>query len=152
MLARTSGYLKNPTYVSADKRNSSKGFLNMPIDQEKIDKLVSEELLEGTPAGDGIGSQTLNLSKDGCEDFNIQNIDVEESKETKNLPLFLSLSGDALSAYTEAYDELTKMTLEKDTNMFAPADVEDAQISKQSNSVDSCHYYEGSQMLMLSTH
>ncbi|GLJ16140.1 hypothetical protein SUGI_0269100 [Cryptomeria japonica] len=145
VLTRTSGFLKNQIYLPADKKNSSKEYLKMPINQEKIDKLLIKELLEGTPTGDGIGSQTLNLTKVGCEDFNLQNIDVEDSNETKNLPLFLSLSGDALSAYTEAYDELMKMTLEKGTNMFASADVEDAQLSKQSVSVDSCHCYGGSE-------
>eukprot|EP01018_Ginkgo_biloba_P013818 Gb_02598 [translate_table: standard] len=112
--------------------------VDVPLYQKEIGPCFSKELSEGSPIGDELTidcysqSQLVNFNKAGSEDLNAQNNDDEESKGNLNLPLFLTLSGDALTAYNEAYNDFTKVMTEKGASVFDSAEVKDAPLSKHS--------------------
>lgn len=127
--ARRPKYLENQSDHSAGIR-SSKASSNIPVNQKEACHLIIKELSEGS------GFQAVDLNEACSEAKENQNTDDKESQENQNLPLFLTLSGDALSAYNEVYDEFMKASSEKEVTMFDSAEIKEVPPSKQSIVVD----------------
>lgn len=123
-------YLESQSGYSAGNRSSLKASSNIPYNQKEVCHCIIEELSEGS------GSQAMDLNGACSEAKQNQNTIDKESKENQNLPLFLTLSGDALSAYNEAYDEFMKVSSEKEVTMFDSAEIKDVPPTKQSFVVD----------------
>lgn len=123
-------YLESQSDYSAGNRSSLKASSHIPYNQKEVCHRIIKELSEGS------GSQAMDLNGACSEAKGNQNTDDKESEENQNLPLFLTLSGDALSAYNEAYDEFMKVSSEKEVTMFDSIEIKNVPPTKQSFVVD----------------
>lgn len=128
--ARRPNCLENRSDHSAGMRSSLKASSNIPVNQKEFCHLISKELSEGS------GFQAVDLNRVCSEAEENQSTDDRESKDNQNMPLFLTLSGDALSAYNEAYEEFMKVPSEKEVTMLDSAEIKDVPPTKQSIVVD----------------
>lgn len=130
VLAGRPNCLENESDHSAGIRCSLKASSNIPVNKKEFCHLISKELSEGS------SFQAVDHNGACSEAEENQSTDDRESKDNQNMPLFLNLSGDALSAYNEAYDEFMKVPSEKEVTMLDSAEIKDVPPTKQSIVVD----------------